>query len=160
MMQETVTMTCSRCGDQFSGDPISQPLGNRVYCSIACEEGRSPLPEHSPESPRYASHLSDNPRDLIGRCLTAVGLKRTCYSPDWHRDPSDYAHSEIVSLDVDNEILVYESEVFLGKVVKYDPSFENYMIEHENMETGEMTYRWVDKQTMLDQIRDDRWWAE
>lgn len=72
MQPETVGMTCDRCGVQFRGNPRSQPLGS-AYCSIACEEGRSPLPVDDPRSDGYHLHLQGEPEALVGETVVAEG---------------------------------------------------------------------------------------
>jgi|APHM01.1.fsa_nt_gi hypothetical protein len=86
------------------------------------------------------------------------GLKRTCYAPDWHRDPDQYNTTQKVYHDEENKILIYVDSINLGQVI----SMKNgqYIIEHENIETGTLTVREYDVSLTISQIRQDRWWAE
>jgi hypothetical protein len=130
----------------------------RRYCSIACEEGRSPLPESDPASEGYHLHLQGNPQSLIGKNLLANGLKRTCYSPDWHRSPADYSSRELVSQDAESETLVRKDDVLLGQVVAFEAG--EYVVKKESIETGEVRTFTVDASLTVSQIRNDRWWVE
>lgn len=153
MEAPTRPTTCDRCGKPFN----TSDQHPRRYCSIACEEGRSPLPESDPASDGYHLHLQSQPEALVGREVLAVGLKRTDYSPDWHKSPDQYSPRRIVSHNESDTTLVLNDEVFLGTVV----SFENgqYTLEHEDIETGEITRRTVDASIAVSQIRQENWWA-
>lgn len=153
MEAPTRPTTCDRCGKPFN----TSDQHPRRYCSIACEEGRSPLPESDPASDGYHLHLQSQPEALVGREVLAVGLNRTDYSPDWHKSPDQYSPRRIVSHNESDTTLVLNDEVFLGTVV----SFENgqYTLEHEDIETGEITRRTVDASIAVSQIRQENWWA-
>lgn len=156
-MAQDVAMTCDRCGEQFRGNPRSQPLGG-TYCSLACEEGRSPLPMSDPASDGFHLHLQGEPDALVGMTLVAEGLKLVDYSPEWAKNPSDYKSRRVVDVDEENETLVRKDSVVLGQVVGYGGG--KYMVEHENMETGELTVFHVKDTQAVHQIRKGRWWAE
>jgi len=154
MEAPTRPTTCDRCGKPFN----TSDQHPRRYCSIACEEGRSPLPESNPASPGFHLHLQGQPEALVGSVLVANCLKRTCYSPEWHRGPESYNRGQIVSHDEENEILVYETSEVLGKVVDYENG--EYVVEHEDIESGEITTRRFDDSMTVAQIRKDVWWAD
>jgi hypothetical protein len=157
---QIVTMTCTRCGKTFKGDPRSQPLGRENYCSIACEEGKSPLPPNDPSSRGFAQHVHGEPKALVGRTLVANGLKFCDYSPEWHRTPDDYTHDEKVWVDRKEEEMVVKSHQHLGRVADYDGERGAYYIEAEDMETGEVSGRWWDESLVVHQLKKNRWWAE
>lgn len=146
--------TCDHCGDSFN----TSRQHPRQYCSIACEEGRGPLADDHPSSANFWLHVQGNPEAIVNRAVVACGLKRTCYSPDWHRDPSDYHSSAIVDHDEANEILVRLDDVFLGTVIDYSEGV--YTLEREDMETGETHRREVEDCEMLAQLRRDQWWID
>jgi len=145
--------TCDRCGEPFN----TSDQHPARYCSIACEEGRSPLPVSDPASDGYHLHLQGEPSALVGKEVLAVGLKRTCYAPDWHKNPDQYSPQRLVSHDEESQTIVVSDEVFLGSVVAYDRG--EYVIEHEDMETGEISRRRVKDSVALAQVRNDRWWV-
>lgn len=145
--------TCDRCGKAFN---TSDQHPSR-YCSIACEEGRSALPISDPSSDGYHLHIQGEPSALVGKEVLAVGLKRTDYSPDWHKKPEQYSPRRIVEHLESETTLVLKDEVYLGKVVTYDKG--EYVIEHEDMETGEITRRRVNDSVALSQIRQENWWV-
>lgn len=155
MEKQVTATTCEHCGRHFN---TTVPHPSR-YCSIGCEEGRAPLPEQHPDSDGYHLHLQAEPQSLIGRNLVAHGLKRTDYSPDWHRDLDEYNSRQKVSVDEENSILVYVNSVHLGKVVDYE-SGEGYTVERENLETGEVHCRTIGASLTVSQIRQDNWWVE
>jgi len=155
MRQEPVRATaCDHCGELFETSEVTP----RRYCSIACEEGYAPLPQSDPASNGYHLHLQGNPQSLIGKNLLASGLKQSCYSPDWHRSPKDYNSRELVSHDPDAEIIVRKDNVFLGPVVDFGGG--EYVVEKEDIETGEVHTFTVDASLTVSQIRNDRWWVE
>lgn len=154
MEEPTRATTCDRCGEPFNTSGVHPSR----YCSIACEEGRSALPIDDPSSEGYHFHLQGEPQSLVGKAILATGLKRTCYAPTWHKKPHRYSSQQIVDHDTESEILVLRDDVFLGKVVDFGA--DGYTIEHENMETGEITKRVVSESVVLDQIRHDRWWVD
>jgi len=80
----------------------------------------------------------------------ANGLKRTCYSPDWHRLPDDYNARNIVTHDTDDEILVYETSVHLGQVKDYENGL--FIVERDDTVTA------VQASTAVSQLRDSNWW--
>lgn len=152
--EPTTPMSCDRCGKMFN----TSRQHPRRYCSITCEEGRSPLPESDPASEGYHLFLQGNPQSLIGKNLIANGLKRTCYSPDWHRDVSDYSSRELVSHDSESETLVRKDDVPLGQVVAFEGG--EYVVEKENIKSGEIRTFTVDASLTVSQIQNDRWWVE
>lgn len=153
MEEPTRATTCDHCGKPFNTSDVHP----RRYCSIACEEGRAPLPVSDPSSDGYHLHLQGNPEALVGNEILAVGLKRTDYSPEWHKNPEQYSPRRIVSHNESDNTLVLKDEVFLGTVY----AFENgqYKVEHEDIETGEITRRSFDASMAVSQIRQDRWWV-
>lgn len=153
----TATMSCARCGQLFKGNPRSQPLGRDNYCSIACEEGRGPRAMSDPQSPDYHLYLKGNPKDLVGKAIVADGLKLVDYSPDWCKGPDDWKNCTIVDHDEHDASYVRKNGVFLGKVVDYDGE---YVLERENIETGEVTTRRIGDMLMVEQLKFDRWWVE
>jgi len=154
MEAPTRPTTCDRCGEPFN----TSDQHPRRYCSIACEEGRTPLPMSDPASEGYHLHLQGEPSALVGKVLVARCLKRTCYSPDWHRGPDNYSRSELVSHDEENEIIVYKTSQPLGTVVAHENG--EYVVEHEDIETGEITTRRFNDSMTVAQIKDERWWAD
>lgn len=154
MQEPTRPTTCDRCGKPYN----TSDQHPRRYCSIACEEGRSPLPKSDPASDGYHLHVQSNPESLVGRTLVATALKRTCYAPEWHKSPSDYKQSEIVEHTESEKVIVYETIVVIGTVADYADG--QYQVEHENIESGELTYRSVDDSLAVEQLRTGRWWAE
>lgn len=152
MRSETQAMTCDRCGKQFRSNPRSQPLGS-TYCSLSCEEGKTPLPSNEPASPRFFAHIKGHPGDLIGYHLVADGLKRTCYSPEWHRDPESVPRSELVSVDRDSKVMVYQTPVHLGKVVDYENGL--FIVQDPDGQN-----RAVQADTVIGQLKNSNWWAE
>lgn len=153
MEAPTRPTTCDRCGKAFN---TSDQHPSR-YCSIACEEGRSALPMSDPASDGYHLHLQGNPQSLVGREVLAVGLKRTDYSPDWHKKPTQYSPRRIVEHQESDTTLILKDEVYLGRVV--DLTDGVYKIRHEHMETGEEFHISVDASTVVSQIRQENWWA-
>lgn len=152
MRSETRAMTCDRCGKHFRGNPRSQPLGS-TYCSLSCEEGKTPLPSNEPASPRFFAHIKSNPGDLIGYHLVADGLKRTCYSPEWHRAPESVPRSELVSVDRDEEVMVYQTAVHLGEVVDYTNGL--FIVQDTDGKNRAFQAR-----TAVSQLKSGNWWAE
>lgn len=146
--------TCDHCGEPFTTSQVHP----RKYCSIACEEGRGPLPMDDPQSPDYHLHLKGNPEDLVGKAVLAVGFKRVDYSPDWAKGPHYTTPTSTVWVDEEEEVYLRETDVYLGEVVEYGA--DGYVIEHENLETGEITERTVHDFLMVEQIRNDRWWVD
>lgn len=151
MQSPKMPTTCDRCGTAFN---TSQDHPRR-YCSIACEEGRGPLPESDPRSPDFHLHVQGNPKSLIGKAVVANGLKRTCYSPDWHKMPHQYDSRRRVDHDSEEEILVLTDDVYLGKVVDYRKG--KYVLEKENLETGDILIRGVQDSTTVAQLRRENW---
>jgi len=129
----------------------------RRYCSIACEEGRGRLPMDSPESPDYHLYLKGEPQALVGKALVAKARNLVDYSPDWCRNPEDCGRGVVVSHDRENQTYVRKDDVVLGVVYDYDG---HYHIEHENMETGQITHRRIKDMLVVDQIRRGRWWVD
>lgn len=153
--QEPITPTmCDRCGNHFNTSEVHP----RQYCSIACEEGRTPLPESDPASNNFHLYVQGNPEALVGNWLVARGLKRTCYAPKWHKNPADYSPRTIVSHDKSEEVLFYKTDVVIGKVYGYHDGV--YDVEYENMETGEFSERKLDASLVVDQLRRDDWWVD
>lgn len=146
--EPTTPMICDRCGKRFNTSGVHPSQ----YCSISCEEGRTPVPENDPNSDYYHRHLQAEPQALVGQHLVAHGLKRTDYSPEWHRDPSEYNYNQRVEIDRENTVLIYKDAVHLGKVIDW-PKGE-YTLEKE----GEI--RTVDASLVVSQIRQGNWWAE
>ena len=153
MEAPTRPTTCDRCGEPFN----TSDQHPRRYCSIACEEGRTPLPMSDPASDGYHVHLQGEPESLVGRELLAVGLKQTDYSPDWHKKPDQYSPRAIVDHDEENTSLVLKDEAYLGTVVAFEQG--EYVVERENIETGEVSTRRIDASVAVSQLRQDRWWA-
>lgn len=153
-LEPTTTTTCDHCGEMFKCSAVHP----RRYCSIACEEGRAIRAMDHPESPDYHLHLQANPESLVGKTLIASGLKRVEYAPDWCKDPSDWRQSELVSVDRDNLTYVRTDDVVLGRVVDYGA--DGYTVEHENIETGEITTRTIHDFQIVAQIRRDNWWVD
>lgn len=155
MRQEPQTPTmCDRCGNRFNTSEVHP----RKYCSIACEEGRSPLPDSDPASGNYHLHLQGKPEALVGKWLVARGLKRTCYSPEWHRGPDGYNNHQIVEHDVSNEIITYKTDVVLGQVDEYANGA--YRVRYDEQDGGISHYRWHDASMVVDQIKEDNWWVD
>lgn len=155
MAQQEPTMptTCDHCGKPFNTSAVHP----RRYCSIACEEGRAPLAMSDPQSPEYHLHIQGNPESLIGKALVSNGLKRVDYSPDWCKGPNDWSHGTVVDVDVENQTYVRKNDVVLGVVYDYDGY---YHLEHENMETGQITHRRIKDSQVVSMIRQDRWWVD
>ena len=145
--------TCDRCGKAYN----TSDQHPARFCSIACEEGRSPLPVSDPSSDGYHLHLQGEPEALVGREVLAVGLKQTDYSPDWHKSPSQYSPQRVVSHNESDTTLVVKDEVFLGTVVAYENG--TYTVEHEDIESGKISQRTVDASVAVSQIRQDNWWV-
>lgn len=154
----TRTMTCAHCSTQFRGNPRSQPVGSKDYCSIACEEGRGTLPDSSPQSPNYWLHVRDNPNQIVGSHLIAAGLQLFDYSPDWSRGPEGLHSSEIHDHMPEKKLYVRRLSVVVGKIASYDSGL--FTVEQEDRETGEVTYRSIQADVLLDQFRRDQWWVE
>lgn len=154
----TATMSCARCGQMFNGNPRSQPLGRDNYCSIACEEGRGPRAMSDPQSPDYHLYLKGEPEALVGKTLIAAALKRVDYSSDWCKGPEDWSHGTIVDHSEQDVTYVRKDDVVLGTVVDYGA--DGYTVEHENIETGEITTRVIQDFLMVEQLRTDRWWVD
>jgi hypothetical protein len=145
--------TCDRCGQPFN----TSDQHPRRYCSIACEEGRSPLPESDPASDGYHLYLQGEPSALVGREVLSVGRKLTDYSPDWHKKPEQYSPRRIVAHQESDTTLVLKDDVFLGTVVDLENG--EYVVEHKDRETGEIITRSFDASLAVSQIRQDRWWV-
>lgn len=156
MLEEPTTpMTCKRCGKRFN----TGAWHPRKYCSIACEEGRSPLPQSDPRSEGYHLHLQSEPESLVGKTLVGKAFKRTCYSPDWHRDPEDYKPRNIVEHDEENEVITYQKSIVIGEVVR-TLSQGTYLIERDNpVSTGVSVFQ-VDISKTVEKIRRGEWWAD
>lgn len=151
-------MKCSHCGELFKGNPRSQPLGRADYCSVMCEEGKGPLPIDDPASPDYHLYLKGNPEDLVGKSIIACGLKYVDFSPDWCKGPHYTTPSRTIACNEREEWYIRRDEVFLGTVVEYGA--DGYVIEHEDSETGEITERTVHDFLMVEQLKEERWWAD
>jgi len=151
--QPKMPVSCERCGKMFN----TSRQHPRRHCSISCEEGRGPLPDSDPASNGYQLYLQANPQSLIGKNVFASALRRTCYSPDWHRDVSDYSSRELVSHDAENETLVRKDDVLLGRVVGFEDN--EYTVENQDTETGEVHTFTVCASVTVSQIRNDRWWV-
>lgn len=156
--EPTMPTSCDRCGKMFNTSR-ERP---RRYCSIACEEGRSPLPISDPASEGYHLHLQAEPEALVGQTLVASALKRTCYSPDWHRNPDAYNRGQIVSHDEENETLVYKTDVVIGKVVDYDPHDGTYYVNRnrDDVEKGIVEAKHINASATVSQIRQGEWWVD
>jgi hypothetical protein len=111
-----------------------------------------------PSSEGYHLHLQSEPESLVGKTLVANALKRTCYSPEWHKSPSDYNRGQIVSDEETEEVIVYETIQVIGTVVDYENG--QYVVEHEDIETGEVSTRRISDSTTVSQIRQDEWWVD
>jgi len=111
----------------------------------------------SPESPDYHLYLKGEPEALVGKALVANARKLVDYSPDWCRNPEDCGRGVVVSHDRENQTYVRKDDVVLGVVYDYDG---HYHIEHENMETGQITHRRIKDMLVVDQIRRERWWVD
>jgi hypothetical protein len=62
MQRAPITPTsCERCGKLFN----TSEQHPRRYCSIACEEGRGPLPDRDPRSPNFCHFVQGNPERLV-----------------------------------------------------------------------------------------------
>jgi len=59
--------TCNHCGQPFN----TSQAHPRRHCSIACEEGRGPVPIDDPSSDMYHRHLQGNPEALVGMALVS-----------------------------------------------------------------------------------------
>ena len=156
MAQQEPTMptTCDHCGKPFNTSAVHP----RNYCSIACEEGRAPLPMSDPSSPDFHLHVKGEPRALVGKTLVANGLSLVDYSPDWCKGPNDWSHGVVTDVDVENQTYVRKDDVVLGKIVDYGA--DGYTVEHEDMETGELTTRTIHDFLMVEMLRKDRWWVD
>ncbi len=144
---------CDHCGKSYN---TSRQHPSR-YCSIACEEGRRALPISDPSSDGYHLHVQGEPQSLIGREMLAVGLKRTDYSPDWHKSPKQYSPQRIVAHLESDTSLILKDEMYLGTVVDYQDG--NYVVEREDIETGTVSVRLIDASIAVSQLRQDRWWV-
>lgn len=145
-------MSCDRCGTSFRGNPQSQPL-NGEFCSVACEEGRTPLPRKDPGSPGYPNFIRQNPEELVGRTLIAMCLKRTDYSPNWHKNPDDYGRTQTVEVDRENTILIYKTDAVLGDVVAYDEETDSYTIDKWNEDRSKVS-RKVPRAALVGKLSD------
>lgn len=154
----TATMKCDHCGELFEGNPRTQPLGRANYCSISCEEGRGPLAMSDPQSLDYHCYLKGNPEALVGKTLVAKALKYVDYSADWCKGPEGWEYGTVVDHDEQDVSYVRVDDIPLGKVYAYEQG--QYLVEHEDLETGEVTRRSIDDTLMVAQIRRDRWWAD
>lgn len=152
--EPTMPTTCDHCGKAFN----TSRQHPKNYCSIACEEGRAPLAKSDPASEGYHLHLQGEPESLVGKTLVANAFKRTCYSPDWHRDYDDYNSREIVSHDPENEVLVVKRDVVIGTVTAYENG--HYVVETENLETGTMVTQRINPSDAVSKIKDNRWWVD
>lgn len=152
--EPTTARTCQHCRTVFKTSAVHPSR----YCSIDCEEGRAPLPESHPESPDYHRHLQANPEALVGASILAVGLKRTCYSPDWHRKPESYHPSAIVEVDEESEILIKKDEVYLGVVSDYKDG--EYHIRYDDLDSGETVRLTFDESLVISQIRSEQWYVD
>lgn len=111
-----------------------------------------------PQSPDYHLFLKGDPEDLVGRALVARGLKYVDYSPDWAKGPHYTTPTSTISVNEQEEWYVRRDDVYLGKVAEYGA--DGYVIERENLETGEVIRRTVHDFLMVDMLKSDRWWAE
>jgi hypothetical protein len=102
--------------------------------------------------------LKGEPEALVGETVIASGLKYVDYSADWCKGPEDCSFDTIVDVNEPDLTYIRKDSVVLGTVVDYGP--DGYTVEHENIETGEITYRTIDDSTMIAQIRSDRWWVD
>lgn len=112
---------------------------------------------HDPQSPDYHLYLKGNPQALVGQTLVANGLKYVDYSADWCRGPNDWAAGVVVDHDGHDVSYIRKDDVVLGKVVDYDG---HYHIEHEDVETSEVTRRRIKDMLVVEQIRRERWWVD
>lgn len=155
-MQEEPTMatTCDHCGEPFN----TSRQHPRRYCSIACEEGRAPLPQDDPASDGFWLHVQSKPEELVGFTITAGGLKFCDYSPDWHRNPSDYSRDEIVWADHDAQEMVVKRSIVVGRVDDYEAN--QVRIAHYDRDFNLTHYHWHNASKVVAQLRTNRWWAE
>lgn len=150
-------MKCSRCGKLFNGNPRTQPVGRDNYCSIGCEEGRTPRPMEDPQSPDYHRYLQGEPEALVGEPLVAFGLSLVNYTPDWCKGPEDWSSGVVTWVDEEAELYVRKDHIHLGKVVEYDDG--SYKIRYTKP-NGELShFRWHTASTVISQIRNDRWYV-
>lgn len=157
MEEATQPTTCNRCGESFN----TSAQNPRRYCSIACEEGWSALPQSDPESDGYHLHLQGEPQSLVGKVLVGTGLRRTDYSPDWHKSPDQYNSRDTVSIDRENTILIYQTDIIIGQVVDYNKDTGTYTVEKE-YDTKERQYtanKKIDTTVVVSEIRQDNWWV-
>lgn len=115
------------------------------------------MPMSDPSSPDYHLHLKGTPEALVGKMILASALKLVDYSPDWARGPDSLPNREVVWHDAESELYIRKSSVVVGTVVDYDGQ---YTIEHENVETGEITTRRMSDILVVSQIRNGRWWVD
>ena len=146
--------TCNRCGKHFNAPADRVPR----FCSIACEEGRGPLPDSDPSSPFFHRHIQGNPHAIVGHHIQSKGLKRTCYSPNWHKSPDEYRNVDIIEHDSENEILVLKRQQHLGKVKEIDGN--TAIIEKWTVEEDKHIKIEVSMSTVVSMLRQDLWWSD
>jgi hypothetical protein len=74
MQRAPITPTsCKRCGKLFN----TSEQHPRQYCSIACEEGRGPLPDRDPRSPNFCQFVQGNPERLVGTVAISANVDTT-----------------------------------------------------------------------------------
>lgn len=151
--EPTRPTTCDHCGKHFNTSAVHPSR----YCSIACEEGRAPRAISDPRSDGYHLHLQGNPEALVGKTLVANALKRTCYSPEWHKSPDDYNPRKIREHDTSEETIVYETIQVIGKVTNYENG--EYTVVHDAVE-GERVTQHISDSATVNQIRKDEWWVD
>jgi hypothetical protein len=154
-MDEPITASkCDQCGDVFQ----TSAQHPRRYCSISCEEGRTPLPQDDPRSDGFWLHVQGRPQSLVGSTLVASGMKFCDYSPDWHRTPDDYSNGELIWVDRDAQEMVVKRSTVIGRV----DGFENnqFRVAHYDEDYCLTHYHWHDASMVVSQLRSNLWWAE
>jgi hypothetical protein len=113
---------------------------------------------HDPQSRDFHLYVKGNPHTLVDRTLLADGLKRVDYSEDWCKAPNDWCATAIVDTNRESCTYVRRDTVVLGEVVEY--GVDGYTVEHENIETGEVTTRTIHDSLMVEQLKEENWWVE
>ena len=157
LRQHSRTRACPRCGELHKRNHTD-------YCSIACEEGRTPLPQDDPRSGGYHLHLQANPQELIGETLFADGFKYSDQvTEDWHKSSDDLP---TVWISDEREELIYKTTALVGTVKGFDES-GRYIIEKQYHAEELLPEKLIKTNTkrvpasdVIQRIKNDTWWVE
>lgn len=111
--------------------------------------------ESSPSSEGFHLYIRNNPYELVGRKLEARALKQTCYSPSWHKSPSEY--DTMVSHREDTKTIVYRTLAGVGRVIDFDGKY--FILEREHPDTREQYEQRIPHGVVVDKLEREEWFA-